>query len=47
MEYEISIIVKLQQSGGTYVKSLFTEDHEWVELDGETVTIGISTHAAR
>ncbi|MGC6367494.1 MAG: glycine cleavage system protein GcvH [Candidatus Marinamargulisbacteria bacterium] len=24
----------------------FTEDHEWVELDGETVTIGISTHAA-
>ena len=24
----------------------FTEDHEWVELDGKTVTIGISNHAA-
>lgn len=23
----------------------FTEDHEWVEVDGNTVTIGISNHA--
>jgi glycine cleavage system H protein len=24
----------------------FTEDHEWVELDGNNVTVGISSHAA-
>ena len=24
----------------------YTEDHEWVELDGNNVTIGISSHAA-
>ena len=24
----------------------YTEDHEWVELDGDTVIIGISAHAA-
>ena len=24
----------------------FTKDHEWVELDGETATLGISIHAA-
>ena len=24
----------------------YTEDHEWVELDGNNVTVGISSHAA-
>lgn len=24
----------------------YTKDHEWVELDGETATLGISEHAA-
>jgi glycine cleavage system H protein len=24
----------------------FTEDHEWLEPDGETVTVGITEHAA-
>ena len=24
----------------------FTEDHEWLKLDGDTVTIGITAHAA-
>ncbi|MEM9422112.1 MAG: glycine cleavage system protein GcvH [Pseudomonadota bacterium] len=24
----------------------FTKDHEWVRLDGETVTVGITPHAA-
>jgi len=24
----------------------FSKDHEWVELDGETATMGISVHAA-
>ena len=24
----------------------YTEDHEWVEIDGDTATIGISKHAA-
>ena len=24
----------------------FTEDHEWVELDGDIATVGISTFAA-
>ncbi|MEK9727628.1 MAG: glycine cleavage system protein GcvH [Candidatus Margulisiibacteriota bacterium] len=27
-------------------KCYFTEDHEWVQLDGNTVIIGISAHAA-
>lgn len=24
----------------------YTEDHEWVKLDGDTVTVGITAHAA-
>ena len=24
----------------------YTEDHEWVTVDGDTITIGISSHAA-
>lgn len=24
----------------------FTEDHEWLDLDGEVATVGITTHAA-
>lgn len=24
----------------------YTEDHEWLELDGKTVTVGITEHAA-
>lgn len=24
----------------------FTEDHEWLETDGDTVTVGITEHAA-
>lgn len=24
----------------------FTKDHEWIRLDGDTATVGISTHAA-
>ena len=25
----------------------YTEDHEWIKLDGDVATIGISTHAAK
>lgn len=24
----------------------FTEDHEWLQIDGDTATVGITTHAA-
>ena len=27
------------------VKKKYTEEHEWVELDGDTVTVGITNHA--
>ena len=26
-------------------KKIYTKDHEWIELDGETATVGITNHA--